>query len=40
MNVNGKMRPIESIPGMGEGRDKGDSRGNSIMIYLIFCRNF
>jgi hypothetical protein len=23
MNINGKMRPVEAIPGMGEG-DKGE----------------
>jgi hypothetical protein len=36
-----KMIPIETIPGMG-GRDKGKwwKRVNSIMIYLIYCKNF
>jgi flavoprotein len=33
MYVNGKMIPIESIPGMGEGV-------NSSMIYLIYCKSF
>jgi hypothetical protein len=24
MNVNGKMKPVETIPGMGEEGDKGE----------------
>jgi hypothetical protein len=33
------MRPVETIPGLGEGEDKGDWwRGViSTMIYLIYC---
>jgi hypothetical protein len=40
MYVNGKMRPVETIPGM-EG-DKGEwwRVGDSSMIYLIHCKNF
>jgi hypothetical protein len=38
MYVNGKMRPVETIPGMGgqEGKDN-DGGVNSTMIYLIHC---
>jgi hypothetical protein len=39
--VNEKMRPVETIPGMGKGRIKENGGGvNSIMIYLIYCKNF
>jgi hypothetical protein len=27
MYENGKIRPVEIIPGMGRGRDKGESGG-------------
>jgi hypothetical protein len=41
--VNGKMRPVKTVPGMGEGCNKWDDGGgwvNSTMIYLIYCKNF
>jgi hypothetical protein len=38
MFENGKMRPDETIPGMGEGGQRRMVEGvNSIMIY---CKNF
>jgi hypothetical protein len=38
MYVNGKMRPVETIPGVGgEGIKEKDGRVNSTMIY---CKNF
>jgi hypothetical protein len=42
MYVNGKIRPIETVPGMGGGRDKGErlERVNLSMISLIYCNNF
>jgi hypothetical protein len=41
MYENGKMRPVETIPGMGREGIKGNDGGvNSIMIYLIYCKNF
>jgi hypothetical protein len=42
MYVNGKMIPVENVPGVGGGLDKGELwRGvNSSMIYLIHCKNF
>jgi hypothetical protein len=41
MYVNGKMRPVETTPGMGEGEIKENGGGvNSSMIYLIYCKNF
>jgi hypothetical protein len=42
MNVSGKMRPIETVPGMGgSGRKKKMMEGvNSTMIYLINYKNF
>jgi hypothetical protein len=41
MYVNAKMIPVETISGIGGGRDKGEWwRGeNSGMIYLIHCKN-
>jgi hypothetical protein len=40
--VNGKMRFVDTIPGMGRGRIKENDGGglNSSMIYLIYCKNF
>jgi hypothetical protein len=36
-----KMRPVETIPGMGGGGDKEEHGGmNSSMMYLIHCKNF
>jgi hypothetical protein len=41
MNVNGKMRPIKTVPGMGaRWIKKNDGGVNSSMIYLIYCKNF
>jgi hypothetical protein len=38
MYENGKMRPVETIPGMEErGRKENDEGVNSTMIY---CKNF
>jgi hypothetical protein len=37
MNENGKMRPDETIPGMGEGIKENDGGVNLAMIY---CKNF
>jgi hypothetical protein len=38
MYVNGKMRTVETIPGMGTGRKRRMIQGvNSTMIY---CKNF
>jgi hypothetical protein len=36
MYVNGKMRPVETIPGMGEGPRMTEA-GNST---VICCKNF
>jgi hypothetical protein len=40
MYVNGKMRPVETLPGMGEGRVRENVEGvNSMMInYKKFCK--
>jgi hypothetical protein len=42
MYVNGKMRIVETIPGMGGGGGwRRMMEGmNSSMIYLIYCKNF
>jgi hypothetical protein len=41
MYVNGKMRPVETIPGIGGEVIKRFMWGvNSTMIYLIYCKNF
>jgi hypothetical protein len=42
MYVNGKKRPVETIPGMVvEGEIKENDEGvNLSMIYLIYCNNF
>jgi hypothetical protein len=41
MYVNGKMRPVETIPGIREvGIKEYDGGDNSSMIYLIHCKNF
>jgi hypothetical protein len=41
MYLNGKMIPIEMIPGIGGGGIKESGRGvNSSMICLIYCKNF
>jgi hypothetical protein len=35
--LDGKMSPVETIPGMGGGRIKENDGGvNSTMIYLIY----
>jgi hypothetical protein len=39
MYLNGKMRPVETIPGVGGIREN-DGGVNSIMIYLIYYKNF
>jgi hypothetical protein len=40
MHVNGKMRPVETIPVMREGRIKeNDGRVNSTVMYCkTFCK--
>jgi hypothetical protein len=41
MYVNGKMIPVETTPGMGDGEIKENGEGvNSSMIQLIHCKNF
>jgi hypothetical protein len=41
MYINGKMRPVETILGIGEGGIKENGGGvNSSLIYLIYCQNF
>jgi hypothetical protein len=40
MHVNGKMRPVETTPGMGDGIKENGRGVNSTMIYLIHCKNF
>jgi hypothetical protein len=40
MHVNGKMRPVETTPGMGDGIKENGGGVNSTMIYLIHCKNF
>jgi hypothetical protein len=39
MYVNVKMIPIETVPGMG-GVKENNGGGDSIMIYLIYSKNF
>jgi hypothetical protein len=38
MYVNGKMRPVKTIPGMGRGWIKENGRG--INSTLMDCKNF
>jgi hypothetical protein len=41
MYVNGKMMPVETIPGWGEEVKRRMVEGvNLSMIYLIYCKNF
>jgi hypothetical protein len=41
MYVNGKITPVETIPGMGGVRDKDNDGGvNSSMISLIYYKKF
>jgi hypothetical protein len=41
MYVNGKMRPVETVPGMGgQGIKENDGGVNSSTIYLTYCKNF
>jgi hypothetical protein len=41
MKISGKMRPAETIPGMGErGQRRMVKEVKSSMIYLIYCKNF
>jgi hypothetical protein len=42
MCVNGKMRPVETIPRIGGRKDKRKMMEgvNSTTIYLIYCKNF
>jgi hypothetical protein len=39
MYVNGKMIPVETILGMGEGEIK-EHDGGSELIHLIYFKNF
>jgi hypothetical protein len=38
MYENGKMRPVETIPGMGGGRIKENDGGGEF--NMIYCNNF
>jgi hypothetical protein len=39
--ANGKMRPVETISGMGRGGIRRMMEGmNSSIMYLIYCKNF
>jgi hypothetical protein len=41
MYVNAKMRPVETVPGMGEEGQRRMMEGvNSSVIYSIHCKNF
>jgi uncharacterized protein YhbP (UPF0306 family) len=41
MYINGKMRIVETIPGVGGRGKKRMMEGvNSTMIYFIYCKNF
>jgi hypothetical protein len=37
MYENGKMRPVETIPGMGEGQRR---IVEGVNPYMIYCKNF
>jgi hypothetical protein len=39
MYVNGKMTPVETVPGMREIKESGGGVSSS-MIYLIYYKNF
>jgi hypothetical protein len=41
MYVNVKMRPVDTVPGIGRGEMKESSGGglNLSMIYFIHCKN-
>jgi L-lactate utilization protein LutB len=40
MYVNGKMRPVETIPGIvGRGIKENDGGVSSTMTYLIYSKN-
>jgi hypothetical protein len=40
MYENGKMRPVETVPGVwGRGIKENDGGVDSRMIYLIHCKN-
>jgi hypothetical protein len=39
MYINGKMRPVETIPGMGERKQNVWVGVNPSMIYLIYYKN-
>jgi hypothetical protein len=40
MYVNGKVRPVETITGMGGGQRRMVEGVNSSMIYLLYIRTF
>jgi hypothetical protein len=41
MYINAKTKPVESTPGTGGGRDKGERwKGNFKYAYLIHYNNF
>jgi hypothetical protein len=40
MYVNGKIKAVETIPGMGVEEIKKNGGGSESKIYLIFCKNF
>jgi hypothetical protein len=42
MYVNGRMRPVQTMPGMGVGRDKENGGGGEfkyIFDIFIYCKN-
>jgi hypothetical protein len=40
MYVSGKMIPVGTIPGLGEGKIDNGGGSNSSMTYFIYCENF
>jgi hypothetical protein len=40
MYINGKMIPVETVPGMGGGWRRMVEGVNSSMMYLIYYNNF
>jgi hypothetical protein len=38
MYINGKVRPVEAVPGLGEEGIKENDRG--VSSTMIYCKNF